>query len=131
MRIRLFAESMDVHRRGLKAPAEESFFSRNRADLRVDVVPLGQFERRRFHRSLSYVAHQYCRAIRLTDHDLPPLIETPPGSHRYFKGGLYEAVGAIPVKLWSLLRCIGRFMGKCVCGCVRLRCLTKAFVLMV
>ncbi|WP_198969715.1 DUF1653 domain-containing protein [Xylophilus sp. ASV27] len=28
------------------------------------------------------------------DHDLPPLIETPPGTYRHYKGGLYEVLGA-------------------------------------
>lgn len=29
----------------------------------------------------------------MTDDDLPPLIETPPGLYRHYKGGLYEVVG--------------------------------------
>ena len=30
----------------------------------------------------------------LTDH-LPPLITTPPGFYRHYKGGLYEVVGTV------------------------------------
>jgi hypothetical protein len=30
-----------------------------------------------------------------TDTDLPPLIETPPGRYRHYKGGLYEVVGTV------------------------------------
>jgi hypothetical protein len=29
----------------------------------------------------------------MTDDDLPPLIDTPPGLYRHYKGGLYEVVG--------------------------------------
>jgi hypothetical protein len=29
----------------------------------------------------------------MTDNDLPPLIETPPGLYRHYKGGLYEVIG--------------------------------------
>ena len=28
-------------------------------------------------------------------HDLPPLIETPPGLYRHYKGLLYEVVGTV------------------------------------
>ena len=28
-----------------------------------------------------------------TDADLPPLIETPPGRYRHYKGGEYEVIG--------------------------------------
>jgi hypothetical protein len=28
-------------------------------------------------------------------HDLPPLIETPSGTYRHYKGGLYEVVGTV------------------------------------
>jgi hypothetical protein len=31
----------------------------------------------------------------MTDHDLPPLIEIPPGRYRHYKGGLYEVVGTV------------------------------------
>lgn len=31
----------------------------------------------------------------MTDHDLPKLIETPPGKYRHYKGGLYEVVGTV------------------------------------
>jgi hypothetical protein len=31
----------------------------------------------------------------MTDHDLPPLIETPPGRYRHYKGGLYDVVGTV------------------------------------
>ena len=31
----------------------------------------------------------------MTDDDLPPLIETPPGKYRHYKGGLYEVVGTV------------------------------------
>ncbi len=31
----------------------------------------------------------------MTDTDLPPLIETPPGSYRHYKGGLYDVVGTV------------------------------------
>ena len=29
----------------------------------------------------------------MTDDDLPPLIPTPPGLYRHYKGGLYEVLG--------------------------------------
>lgn len=29
----------------------------------------------------------------MNDDDLPPLIETPPGRYRHYKGGLYEVLG--------------------------------------
>jgi hypothetical protein len=31
----------------------------------------------------------------MTDDDLPPLIETPPGLYRHYKGGEYEVVGTV------------------------------------
>jgi hypothetical protein len=31
----------------------------------------------------------------MTDDDLPPLIETPPGKYRHYKGGLYDVVGTV------------------------------------
>jgi hypothetical protein len=31
----------------------------------------------------------------LTTDTLPPLIETPPGQYRHYKGGLYEVVGTV------------------------------------
>ncbi len=31
----------------------------------------------------------------ITDDDLPPLIETPPGLYRHYKGGQYEVVGTV------------------------------------
>lgn len=31
----------------------------------------------------------------MTDEDLPPLIETPPGLYRHYKGGEYEVVGTV------------------------------------
>ena len=31
----------------------------------------------------------------MTDTDLPPLIETPPGRYRHYKGLLYEVIGAV------------------------------------
>lgn len=31
----------------------------------------------------------------MTDKDLPPLIETPPGLYRHYKGGEYEVVGTV------------------------------------
>lgn len=31
----------------------------------------------------------------MTDADLPPLIETPPGLYRHYKGGEYEVVGTV------------------------------------
>ena len=31
----------------------------------------------------------------MTDHDLPPLIETPPGRYRHYKGMLYDVVGTV------------------------------------
>ena len=31
----------------------------------------------------------------MTDHDLPPLIETPIGRYRHYKGGEYEVVGTV------------------------------------
>jgi hypothetical protein len=30
-----------------------------------------------------------------TDHDLPPLIETPPGRYRHYKGGEYEVIDTV------------------------------------
>lgn len=30
-----------------------------------------------------------------TDHDLPPLIETPPGRYRHYKGMLYDVLGTV------------------------------------
>jgi hypothetical protein len=30
-----------------------------------------------------------------TDTDLPPLIQTPPGRYRHYKGGLYQVVGTV------------------------------------
>ena len=30
-----------------------------------------------------------------SDDDLPPLITTPPGFYRHYKGGLYEVVGTV------------------------------------
>jgi hypothetical protein len=29
----------------------------------------------------------------MPDEDLPPLIQTPPGRYRHYKGGLYEVLG--------------------------------------
>jgi hypothetical protein len=31
----------------------------------------------------------------MTDHDLPLLIETPPGRYRHYKGGEYDVVGTV------------------------------------
>lgn len=31
----------------------------------------------------------------MTDDDLPPLIEMPPGLYRHYKGGEYEVVGTV------------------------------------
>ena len=31
----------------------------------------------------------------MTDHDLPPLIETPPGLYRHYKGGTYEVIDTV------------------------------------
>ena len=31
----------------------------------------------------------------MKDDDLPPLIETPPGRYRHYKGGEYEVVGVV------------------------------------
>jgi len=31
----------------------------------------------------------------VTDNDLPPLIETPPGRYRHYKGGEYEVLGTV------------------------------------
>jgi hypothetical protein len=31
----------------------------------------------------------------MTDTDLPPLIDTPPGRYRHYKGLLYEVIGAV------------------------------------
>ena len=31
----------------------------------------------------------------MTDKDLPPLIETPPGRYRHYKGGLYDVVDTV------------------------------------
>jgi hypothetical protein len=31
----------------------------------------------------------------MTEDDLPPLIDTPPGKYRHYKGGLYDVVGTV------------------------------------
>ena len=31
----------------------------------------------------------------MTDHDLPPLIETLPGRYRHYKGMLYDVIGTV------------------------------------
>ena len=31
----------------------------------------------------------------MSDHSLPPLIETPPGRYRHYKGGEYEVLGTV------------------------------------
>lgn len=31
----------------------------------------------------------------MTDKDLPPLVETPPGRYRHYKGMLYEVLGSV------------------------------------
>lgn len=31
----------------------------------------------------------------MNDNDLPPLIETPPGRYRHYKGGEYDVVGTV------------------------------------
>ncbi len=31
----------------------------------------------------------------MTDDDLPPLIQTPPGRYRHYKGGEYEVLGTV------------------------------------
>ncbi|RZI78601.1 MAG: DUF1653 domain-containing protein [Variovorax sp.] len=31
----------------------------------------------------------------MQDSDLPPLIETPPGRYRHYKGGEYEVIGTV------------------------------------
>jgi hypothetical protein len=31
----------------------------------------------------------------MTDHDLPPLVTTPPGRYRHYKGGLYDVIGNV------------------------------------
>jgi hypothetical protein len=31
----------------------------------------------------------------MTDNDLPPLIKTPPGRYRHYKGGEYEVLGTV------------------------------------
>ena len=31
----------------------------------------------------------------MTDQDLPPLIETPPGLYRHYKGGEYRVLGTV------------------------------------
>ena len=31
----------------------------------------------------------------MTDQDLPPLMETPPGRYRHYKGMLYEVLGTV------------------------------------
>ena len=31
----------------------------------------------------------------MQDNDLPPLIETPPGRYRHYKGGEYEVIGTV------------------------------------
>ena len=31
----------------------------------------------------------------MQDTDLPPLIETPPGRYRHYKGGEYEVIGTV------------------------------------
>jgi hypothetical protein len=31
----------------------------------------------------------------MNDHDLPPLIQTPPGLSRHYQGGLYEVIDTV------------------------------------
>lgn len=31
----------------------------------------------------------------MTDHDLPPLIETPKGLYQHYKGGMYRVLGTV------------------------------------
>ncbi len=31
----------------------------------------------------------------MTDNDLPPMIETPPGLYRHYKGGMYRVLGTV------------------------------------
>ena len=31
----------------------------------------------------------------MTDDDLPPLIETPPGRYQHYKGGLYDVIDTV------------------------------------
>ena len=31
----------------------------------------------------------------MQDHDLPPLIEIPPGRYRHYKGGEYDVIGTV------------------------------------
>jgi hypothetical protein len=31
----------------------------------------------------------------MIDNDLPPLIETPPGRYRHYKGGEYDVIGTV------------------------------------
>jgi hypothetical protein len=31
----------------------------------------------------------------MTDNDLPPLIETPPGRYQHYKGGLYDVIDTV------------------------------------
>ena len=35
------------------------------------------------------------RSAPLNDEDLPPLIETPPGRYRHYKGGEYDVIGTV------------------------------------
>ena len=42
---------------------------------------------------LSFLAHH--ATLAMTDDDLPPLIETPPGLYRHYKGGQYRVLGTV------------------------------------
>jgi hypothetical protein len=35
------------------------------------------------------------KTANMADDDLPPLIETPPGRYRHYKGGEYEVLGTV------------------------------------
>ena len=41
------------------------------------------------------MSHALCESPKMTDEKLPPLITTPPGRYRHYKGGLYEVVDTV------------------------------------
>ena len=66
----------------------------------------------------------------MTDQNLPPLITTPLGRYRHYKGGLYEVVGTVrhsetlePTTLYRAL------YGEQGCGCALRQCSTTRWEL--
>ena len=64
----------------------------------------------------------------MIDETLPPLITTPLGHYRHYKGGLYEVVGTVrhsetlePMTLYRALSMVSRAVSR-DCGCGLRRC---------